>query len=199
MSNLKENIISLAKIQNKNNQSQSKYYNQITEFFGVWFVSHKLCNHVIAMENSPQSVILSPHTANKKSCDIRAKNGSADLYFEVKDLSKEVLTRQKKKECPDLTFFSPPTPTQKEKWIKNKIRESALKGANYLICRIPIWQSPGVPGFGTRWVRKIFRDSKKIANKKYLVPVNFQIPPFFKGVYIIKNMKSIFIQPKYII
>ena len=191
LKNLKENIQELANIKVGDNQAESKYRNQLTEFFGIWFISYSLKLKIIAIESKTSSIV-SPYVLGNRSCDILVKEKS-NLYFELKDLSKQILSRRINENVP-LIDLTPSTPTEKNRWIKRMIREAAKKGANFLICHMPVWNSEGVPGFGSKWLRRIFKNSKRIAKKEYLVKTKLVIPIFFQGVYLIKGRRYLLLK-----
>lgn len=137
--------------------------------------------------------IKSPSVSGNKSCDILARNRTNDLYFEVKDFSKEILTQEKNEKF-SLIEFTPAIPTEKSKWIEKMVRKAVGKGAYFLICRIPVWSSVRIPGFGSKWLKRIFNNSKKVGKKEYLVKTKLVIPDFFKGVYLIKNRRYLLLR-----
>ncbi len=192
--NLKECFLDLANIKIENNESQSKYYNQLTEFHAVWFASHSLKLNIIAMEHK-SSPILSPNGKRNRSCDILAKRSKTNLYFEVKSLSRQTLTQYIDDSISqDHVFFKPSLPSKHQKnWINKMLWKSFSKGADYLICRIPTWSSFGVPAFGTRWMHKIFGDVRKLNEREYILRAQLNVPPFFKGLYFIRNRRYLFI------
>ncbi len=192
LKNLKKNIQELANIKVIDNRAESKYRNQLTEFFGIWFISYLLKLKVAAIENKT-SKVASPYASSNKSCDILVKR-KGNLYFEVKDLSKQTLSRRINRNFPHMVNLTPPTPTEKNRWIKNMVREAVKKGANFLICHIPVWNSKKVPGFGSKWLKRIFKNSKRIAKKEYLVETKLLIPNFFQGVYLIKGRRYLLLK-----
>lgn len=191
--NLKECFTELANIQKENNESESRYNNLIAEFHAVWFISHTLRFNVITIEHK-SCPILSPNRKGDRSCDILAQTNRTNLYFEVKDLSSETLTQSEGSLDSDgLVYFNPSLPSRRQgDWINKMLRKSFCKGANYLICRIPVWSSYHVPGFGIRWVNKIFGNARKLSNREYVITIQLNVPNFFKGVYLMHNRRHLF-------
>lgn len=191
--NLKECFTELANIQKENNESESRYNNLIAEFHAVWFISHTLRFNVITIEHK-SCPILSPNRKGERSCDILAETNRTNLYFEVKDLSGETLTQYKDNhDSGGLIHYKPSLPSERQRnWINRMLRKSFSKGSDYLICRIPVYSSYRVQGFGMRWIQKIFGDAKKLNKRKYIVPVQLSVPSFFKGVYLIHNRRYLF-------
>jgi len=196
MENLRECFVDLANIVMKGNESRSRYYNQLTEFHAVWFTSYSLNLDVVAMEHR-SSPIRSPNCQNGSSCDILAKARRSNVYFEVKDLSRETLTEYKDPSISeDLVFFDPFLPSDRQyQWIRKMLWKSIRKGANYLICRIPVWSEHGVPGFRTRWLQEILGNVHRFGCREYVFRVRFSIPSFFGGVYLIHNRRHLFLKP----
>jgi hypothetical protein len=202
LQNLKETFTELASIVKKDNESKSNYYNHLTEFHAVWFAARTLRLKVIALEHR-SSPIQSPNRKGNGSCDILAKAQNTDIYFEVKALSRETLTeRAGDPGSQDPIFFEPSLPSERrqnscrtvtENWIGSMLRKSFSKGADYLICRIPVWSSYRAPGFGARWMHEIFRDVRKVTETEYIVRVHLNVPRFFKGIYLIHNRRYLLV------
>jgi len=115
---LPEKIKEIATIEIKNNQTKSRYYNLLTEFFGAWFISDTLGLHVNQIEYSPTFKIISPHSLANKSCDIMVKERKSNIYFEVKDMSSQTLSAYPDDVFPDIKHFTIPTPKQKKDGFK---------------------------------------------------------------------------------
>jgi len=195
MQNLKECFLELADITKDGNDSRSRYYNQLTEFHAVWFVSCILKLNVVAMEHRI-CPIRSPNCQNDCSCDILAKTKRRHFYFEVKDLSSETLSEYEDNSISqDCVFFDPSLPSPRQhQWINRMLWKSVRKGANYLICRIPVWSPCGVRGFGTRWLHEIFGNVQRLGCREYALPAKSKVPAFFKGVYLIHNRRYLFLK-----
>lgn len=193
--NLKECFVDLANIKIGNNKSQSKYYNQFTKFHAVWFASYILKLNIIAMEHK-RSPILFPNRKSDYSCGILAKRSKTKIYFEVKSLPSETLTQYIDDSIsPDDAFFKPSLPSmRRQSWINKMLNKSFEKGANYLICRIPVWSSYGMQGFGAWWVRNISGDVQKVSAREYIVSPNYSIPRFFNGIYLIHDRRHLFVK-----
>ncbi len=202
LQNLRENLDELGRIVKGSNESESSYYNHLTEFHAVWLASYVLGWNVLALERRGVP-IRSPNRTGNRSCDILAKSRGADLYLEVKDLSRETLTQRKDDhDSQEVVWFEPLLPstcrpcscrTITQEWVNRMLGESFEKGADYLICRIPVWSSLGAPGFGVRWMHAIFGDVKKLDARGYTVRVPFNVPSFFRGVYLIHNQRYLFL------
>jgi len=194
LQSIKKKLVELASIVRGGNQSESSYHNCLAEFHAIWFVSYRLGLEVTALECRSAS-IRSPNRRGNHSCDLLARRRSTDIYFEVKDLSSETLSQYEDQRVADgAVFFEPSSPDAIRKWIHKMLRESFKKGSDYLICRVPVWSSLGVPGFGERWVRTIFRDVKKLSASDYVVGVRVNVPSFFKGVYFISNRRHLLLK-----
>jgi len=195
LQNLKQCFLELANITRDSNESESRYYNQLTEFHAVWFASYTLKLNVVAMEHK-SSPIRSPNCQNDCSCDILAKAKRSDVYFEVKDLSSETLTQHEDDSISqDVVFFDPSLPSRRQhKWVNKMLRKSFIKGANYLICRIPVWSPFGDRGFGTRWLHEIFGNVQQLSYREYILSTKSKVPDFFKGVYLIHNRRYLFLK-----
>lgn len=192
---LPEKIKEIATVEIENNQTKSRYYNLLTEFFGAWFISDTLGLHVNQIEysRSRASKIKSPHCSTDKSCDIMVSERNSDIYFEVKDMSSQTLSKYPDNEFPDFVHLTPPTPRGKKGFIQNQINEAVKKGANFLICRIPAWSTAGKPAFGTKWLKQIF-PVKKIGDKEFQIEGHEKLPNFFQGVYLIKNRRYLLLR-----
>ena len=118
-----------------------------------------------------------------------------NIYFEVKDLSSEVLSEHPHGADPSLTSLTPKLPSEKRIWIIRKTNEAINKGANYLICRIPVWSSPGRPGLGVRWLCQLFPIEKRLGQREFKIRFKRSLPDFFNGIYLIKNIRHILIRP----
>jgi len=156
------------------------YQNRLTELFGIKFV-HKILRMKIIEAESKSIKILSPNRKRKDaSCDIRAKNGNRDYYFETKDESSKSTTSAIKN---GVTHFEPKDDDEIVEWVKNMCRKASNKGANYLICRVPVWLNSLRESFPSDWVKRVFKTELKGKDVAFNIE---NIDSFFEGVYIVK-------------
>jgi len=123
-------------------------------------------------------IAYTPLGAKNKSCDILARRGDKRYYFESKDSSSEITTRDSN-DC-----FTPLMREDAVKWIKKKAKEADVKGANYLICRLSNWTDKN--RFPDEWIKTIFIDAKKISNKNYQISTFNKKLKLLRGLYLIK-------------
>ena len=99
-------------------------------------------------------------------------------------LSKEEITIKRVK---NIKTFHPVTPEDIKKWVKNQVKVSIKKGANYLICNVPGWYSHNFPALGKRWVKSVFGNTENIEPDYIKINLGIEVPNYFKGVYIVSN------------
>ena len=178
----------LASIKNLGNDGHRRYYNLLTELFGVYFVRKVLRFKILEVE-SKTNKITSPYSLHGKHCDIKAKKKST-TFFEVKDSSAQIITRYIEKSTVN---YTPMEDEKIEKWLKTKTKEAARCGANFLICRVPVWLSnvSDKKEFYDFWPDRIFRQlfslKQKLSPTKIVLSPNFKMSSHLKGIYIVKE------------
>jgi hypothetical protein len=121
------------------------------------------------------------------------KNGSP-LYYEVKDSSSEITTSYEKHGA---IYFDPMDDQKVEQWIKEKTEDADRRGANFLICRVPVWsgkfadENEFYGDWGNRIMKQHFLTKKRIGPQEFLVRPTFRIASHVQGVYILKKFGHI--------
>ncbi len=111
------------------------------------------------------------------------------MYYEVKDASSEITTSYKKN---GVTHFEPSGDDKVERWIKDQVKEADKCGANYLICRVPVWleDTTSIEDFYQDWVNRIFKTlfqvKRRLSECELIVKPNFSISPYMRGIYLLK-------------
>ena len=178
----------LASIKNLNNDGERRYRNLLTEFFGIYFVRKILRFKVIEVESKVNKVI-SPYSVPGKYCDIKALKRTYK-YFEVKDLSSQITTRYSENNS---TYFTPADDLKIERWIKTQTKKADICGANFLICRVPVWLPNAniTNDFFEFWPERIFRNlfamKKRLSSNSIRLFPNFSVSTHLKGIYIVKE------------
>ena len=182
--NLRDSVRELAAVPFGRNRELAKYYNLRTEFMAMRFVADVLSLSIAEVE-SPTHKIISPTSDGQKSCDIRATNGENDYYFDAKDFSAEILSLEPLRSQPNAHTFEPADPRRLRRWIEQKAKETAKKGANFCIGRIPSMGLPDAPVFTSSWVHELFGPHKRTGLRECRVETRKAFPTFFNGVYLI--------------
>lgn len=188
-----ELLYDIAQIEASDINGERSYYNTLTEFHGIFFVHHGLKLEIIEVESN-KNRILSPYRKNNsKSCDIKATDSFRDYYFEIKDASSQITTQEIKN---GIKYFKPMFEDDVYKWVLEKCKEAEQKGANYLLCRVPVWNyRADDKDFFYKWISKKFRITGRLSDNEVRITLPFQISKSFEGIYIIKPygyMKLIF-------
>jgi hypothetical protein len=175
-----EQVKNVVASETSNADLQRQYENKLTEVFAAWFLSTKRGYHVKAIETKA-CPIRSPHALNvNKSCDLLVEHGSNEVFCEVKDFSSELLRRYNSGK----RGYDPASDKQKRSWIEEKIQESIQKGAQYLLARLPVWESAETTGVEA--IQAILGSHTVQSPSEITIEVTFAIPDWFKGVYLIK-------------
>ncbi len=177
---VKDLLKDISEIEETEIKGERIYHNSIMELHAIYFVDKTLKLRILEVE-SKNNTILSPNRKGDKSCDIKALNCNKNCYFESKDASSEITTSYVRGE---MVHFTPMFEEQIKKWIQYKTEKADDKGANYLICRVPVWRSE--EEFYNQWADRIINIKKKISRNNFIVEIPFKVSPTFKGIYIIK-------------
>lgn len=185
---LRENIAELAALPNHGVDDERRYDNLLLEFSGARFVHERMGYNVVSIESSSRSVH-SPNRTGNKSCDIEAEKGGVTHFFDVKEMSSEIQSQ-----IPDPTFlglssFNVYTPDQWRVWLERMACKCVEKGANFTICLGTIWNAgrKNRKGLHEGWVKEIFEtDYTALGNDEYQITHSLALPPFFKGIYVIR-------------
>ncbi len=175
----------LARIQKDGNEGERIYYNSLTQLHAAGFAHKELKLRVLAVESRSQQV-LSPRKAGDKSCDFKASDGSREYFFETKDASAETMSQSR---YDGAIHYTPMGEEEIGPWIVKRCREADEKGADYLICRVPVWVSgweEEEQEFYDKWIRKVFKVKAQPAKHKVVIAKPEGLSGQFKGVYIVK-------------
>lgn len=167
------------------------YHNLKTEFQSFYFVNKILKLKILEIDNpNSNKKLTSPNAQNDiYTCDIKAKDLSNTLYFEVKDFSDMFETNSNS--LPRSDDYG----LQVEKWIIKKCKRNFRKGMNYLIARIDLEtpfglkKSSTIDYFYDEFIKEICNNKlwvkKKISRNEYIITSNFNTPNFFYSVYLV--------------
>jgi len=75
------------------------------------------------------------------------------------------------------------------RWIVKRCRDADAKGADYLVCRVPVWVSgweEQEQEFYNKWIRKVFSVNAQSGKHEVVIDKPAGLSGQFKGVYIIK-------------
>ena len=189
----------LALIKKRGPDSERQFNNKLTELYAACFLNKMLGEKVLEIE-SRSNKIRSPFTNNEKYCDLKTSVGEEEFYYEVKDASSEITSS-----CIENgeTFFDRMDDKKVERWIKDQTKEADKCGANYLICRVPVWlnDATNVEDFYLSWVNRIFKTlfqvKQRVSTRELVVKPNFNISFHMKGIYLVKafgHIKVVFQQ-----
>ncbi len=183
VSGMGELLRDLARIQKDGNHGKRIYLNSLTQLHAVGFAHKELKLHIQAVEAINQPV-LSPRRIGDKSCDFRASDGHEESYFETKDSSAETMSEHRIK---GIIHFDPMNERKIGDWIINRCRNAEKKGADYLICRVPVWDNweEEEREFYGKWIREVF-EVKSQPDKNEVVISRPSGTGQLKGIYIIK-------------
>ncbi len=184
-----EFLAQLASININGCESERQFDNSLTELHAANFLAQELNENVVGIESKSHK-IKSPFSKKNKYCDIKTKINEDEIFYEVKDASSEKMSSYKEK---NVIHFEPMSDEKVEQWIKNKLKEVDLCGANYLICRVPIWLEDHTKeeDFYLKWREQVFRNLFEIlqikSKNEFYVAANFSLSSHVKGFYIIKS------------
>lgn len=185
----------IAQVVKPGNEGERIYYNSLTELHAIYFVHNSLKLKILEVE-SKTNTVLSPNRKGNKSCDIKATDSARDYYFESKDASSEIMTSYEDK---GHTFYTPMDDDEIRKWVIRKGKEADEKGANYLVCRVPVWVTDAGQAkrdFYNEWVMRVFEIKKKISGNSFVITLPIRLSPNFEGIYIIKEFGYLKLQLK---
>jgi len=175
----------LARIQKDGNDGERIYDNSLTQLHAVGFAHKELKLQIVAVESKSQQV-LSPRRTGDKSCDFKASDGSREYFFETKDASSETMSQS---QDGDFIDYTPMGEEEIGPWIIKRCRDAEEKGADYLICRVPLWVrgwEEEEQEFYDKWIRKVFKVKAQPAKHEVIISNPEGLSDQFSGVYIIK-------------
>lgn len=190
ISGIKQLLEDLASMDASGNNAYRIYHNSIVEMDGIFHV-HAVFKQKIKEVESSSNKILSPRRVGEKSCDIKAEENGREIYYESKDASVEITSRWTKGE---FQHWTPMSAYQIEKWVLRKISDADQKGADYLLCKVPMWKRMTERvdiNTWDDWAKKTFKNLTQIG------PAHFKInnPELsaikLKGFYILKSKGAI--------
>ncbi len=186
-----ELLAQLAGIEISGTGSERIFKNLLTEIHAACFLSKTLGEIVLEVDSKSNDVISSYRSSQEQQCDIKSSTAKGDIYYyEVKDASSELESRYQRK---GITHFNPMNDEKIEKWMKEKTKEAEKKGADFLICRVPVWLDLGEED--EEWIDRImgkkFKIQKRVSNQEIIVQPNFSVLSYLKGIYIIKEFRYI--------
>ena len=194
---VEELLKDIAEINISGKEGKRIYYNSIMQLHAIYFAHSTLKLQILEVESKTNKVLSPYRKKSNKSCDIRAKDSAREYYFESKDASAEIMTSYKLKKG---YYFCPMSEEDIQNWIIRKTKEADEKGANYLICRVPVW----VPNVGKTedefydtWIRKIFEIKEQVSRNAFIIALPCQLSPSFEGIYIIKSFGHLRLQFKH--
>ena len=178
----------LARIKITGVESKRQFKNLLTEIHAACFLSKTLGETVLEVESKSHKV-KSPYAKPNKACDIKTLANDEELYYEVKDASSEITNSYQKN---GVTYFEPMEGDKVEQWLKNQTKEADRCGANYLICRVPVWRqdASNTEEFYYKWLnevmKKLFIIQCRLSKQKIIVKTSLSVSPHLKGIYILK-------------
>lgn len=130
-----------------------------------------------------------------KSCDIKAEDNGLEIYYESKDASYQILSRYTYR---NNLYSDQMSPSQIESWVWKKIKEADKKGADYLICKVPVWigiTEKHEPATYDKWAKAIFKNIDQIGPAHFRIAIS-NVRPLknLKGFYILKLTDAIKIE-----
>ena len=176
----------IAQVDKSGYEGKRIYYNSLTELHATYFVHKSLKLKIVEVE-SKTNTVLSPNRKGDKSCDIKATNSVRDYYFESKDASSEIMTSYEDR---GHTLFTPTDDDEIREWVIRKSKEADEKGANYLVCRVPVWVNDAGRAkrdFYNEWITRVFEIKKKISRNSFVITLPIRLSSNFEGIYIIKE------------
>ena len=184
LTGLKAIVRQFGELEEETNETERVCENLLTELLAIRFVTNVLKERVVRLE------ALSPHRIDGRRCDIETiAAGNAAAFYDVKDLSIEILGQKPDKQFPGLATFEPVRPDRIRPWLKDRVDSCIAKGANYLIASLPVWHVKFKPGAGKLredWVKPIYPDYSVLGPNNFKVVQRNTVPVFFKGVYVIR-------------
>lgn len=183
-----DKVKALACVRNGSAHDERIYQNTLTEFMALRFVSEVLNERIVGLESA------SPNGRGAKKCDLECEAGGARRFYEVKDLSSEILSQEAVPNHPGFTFFDPALPPKIRNWIEARIGDCLAKGANYLVCRAPAWHVRNWPKLTADWVRELYPQFAQIGQASFRVQHGVAIRPFFKGVYLLRRDEHLLLE-----
>jgi len=183
---MRELLRDLARVEKDGNDGERIYLNSLTQLHSVGFSHKELKLQVLAVESKSWAV-LSPRRIGDKSCDFKASDGGRGYFFETKDASAETMSQAR---YGGAIHYTPMGEEEIGPWIIKRCRDAEEKGADYLICRVPVW----VQGweeeeqeFYDKWIRKVFKIKEQPSKHEVIISKPEELSSQFKGVYIIKS------------
>ena len=162
-----------------------EFKSQFNEIVGIHFIEKQLQLKVLEVEIKSQPII-SPYCKNNKSCDILANDGNQNIYFESKkSLSQDLRPREK---MGSDEGFTPISNSELYQWIRDKLFDANLKGADYLLIRIPFWTPVDIDSEKEKynhWISRTFKENEKISENVFRIKLDRLILNITKGFYII--------------
>lgn len=180
-------IAGLAQSDDTNLESARYFENLLTEAFAAWFLETHQEARIAAIE-SKSHVLRSPHARNPgKSCDLMAEMRGKIAYFEVKDCSIDFLPSR----TTGSRGYTPASDKAKRRWLEKQVRECLNKGANYLLARLPVWESSSCAGLDA--IRQVLCEHRMIQTNHARINVPFSVPDWFRGIFLIKRNGHVFV------
>jgi len=160
---LKEKIQNLALERGANkNDIKRNYHNQLAEFHALYILTKRMGYNFVDFDIKSNKTYANADT----NCDLLIEKHGLKSFVEVKDCSGETLSTYSDG---NYEHFTPKIPEELERWIKPQIKKADKKGADFLVIRVPVWQSEPSSNL-TKLIDKFFRGiSKDIRqeNRKY--------------------------------
>lgn len=189
---VKHCLSKLAKVERAPDEEQShngeqKYHNLLVELHACCFIQ-KWLKMVVVDTEYPGHSILSPNRTRNKSCDIEAKYKGHTLFFECKDSSWEIISKE--------PYYGAYITTPKSSdgckcWILQRMQMAAEKGADYLIAKISVWTKYKGKNRDKDWMRKVFPEAKHLGGSRFLLPSTIGRYGSVKGTYILNHGSGI--------
>lgn len=182
-------VKALARVRNGSADDERIYQNTLTELMALRFVSAVLNERIVGLESS------SPNGKGAKKCDLESEHSRGRRFYEVKDLSSEVLTRKPIAGHVDLWWFDPANVDDVRIWVGRRVRECIEKGANFLMFRPPVGPVRDWPRPLHKWVTDLYPKFFPIHGDSFRVAGHgIATQPFFQGIYLLRNGEHVLME-----
>jgi hypothetical protein len=169
----------IVKIPARDNRTYEQFHNLLVEFHMLKFAEKQLRIIILEVEHESHQIFSPRRKKNTLSCDMLGLMNRQQVYLEAKDSSSETKNAE---EYHGFMMSTPKNAYQHLQWIRNKVYDAEQKGADYLVCKVPMWLKFSETSHD--WMCEVFDDVRQEGKNLY--------SGCLKGLKI-DNLKSIFI------
>lgn len=156
---LREKIKNLASKRGANkNDIKRNYHNQLAEFHALYILTKRMGYNFVDFDVKSNKTYANADT----DCDLLIEKDGLKSFAEVKDCSSEIKSTYSNGNC---EHFTPKIPEDLEQWIKLQIKKADKKGADFLVIRVPVWQSQPSSNL-TELIDRFFREISEDIHQK---------------------------------